>query len=275
MVIRPKTSWLDLHLRDLWRYRDLLFLFVKRDFVSMYKQTILGPLWFIIQPILTTFMFVIIFDRVAGIPTDGAPPALFYLSGLVIWNYFSTCLTKTATTFTTNAAIFGKVYFPRLIVPLSNVMSSLITFGIQLGILLVIMGYFYFFLEADIRFNGYVLLIPFLLVLIAGLGLGWGIIISSLTTKYRDLAHLVTFGVQLLMYATPIIYPLSFLSGKYKAIILANPITPLVEVFRYALLGVGEFSLWFLVYSFLSTFFTLLVGVLIFNRVEKSFMDVV
>ncbi|CAN5879432.1 ABC transporter permease [soil metagenome] len=275
LVIKPKTSWFDLHLQDLWRYRDLLFMFVKRDFISMYKQTILGPLWFLIQPTLTTIMFLVVFNKVAEIPTDGAPPVLFYMSGLVIWNYFSTCLTKTASTFTSNSGIFGKVYFPRLIMPLSNVISSLISFGIQLGLLLAIMLYFYLFTDTTVQLNGYILLLPFLLMLIAGLGLGLGIIISSLTTKYRDLAYLVSFGVQLLMYATPVIYPLSFMSGKYKAFIMANPITPIIEMFRYSVLGVGEFSVGFVAYSVFFTALVLVIGVLIFNKVEKSFMDVV
>jgi lipopolysaccharide transport system permease protein len=212
---------------------------------------------------------------VAEIPTDGAPPVLFYMSGLVIWNYFSTCLTKTASTFTSNSGIFGKVYFPRLIMPLSNVISSLISFGIQLGLLLAIMLYFYLFTDTTVQLNGYILLLPFLLMLIAGLGLGLGIIISSLTTKYRDLAYLVSLGVQLLMYATPVIYPLSFMSGKYKAFIMANPITPIIEMFRYSVLGVGEFSVGFVAYSVFFTALVLVIGVLIFNKVEKSFMDVV
>ena len=275
LIIKPKTSWFDLHLQDLWRYRDLLFMFVKRDFVAMYKQTILGPIWFLIQPLLTTVMFIIVFDKVAKIPTDGAPPALFYLSGLVIWNYFASCLNKTATTFTDNAGIFGKVYFPRLIVPLSNVISALISFGIQMALLLLLLGYFYFILDYPIAFNSYIFLLPFLLLLVAALGLGMGIIISSVTTKYRDLVFLVSFGVQLLMYATPVIYPLSFFSGKYKLFLLANPITPLMEVFRYSVLGVGEFNFWHLIYSFIFTILTLLAGVILFNRVEKSFMDVV
>ncbi|RDC66105.1 hypothetical protein AHMF7616_04736 [Adhaeribacter pallidiroseus] len=250
-------------------------MFVKRDFVSLYKQTILGPLWFIIQPILTTFMFVVIFDKVAGIPTNGIPSTLFYLSGLVIWNYFSTCLNTTSNTFAANAGIFGKVYFPRLIVPLSSVFSALISFGIQMGILIVLISYYYFVLKVNIHFNYYVFFIPFLLLIIAALGLGLGIIISSLTTKYRDLVFVVTFGVQLLMYATPIIYPLSFLSGQYKTFILANPIAPIVEVFRYSLLGVGEFNAWYISYSVVFTIITLAIGVLIFNKVEKSFMDVI
>ncbi|QHT65780.1 ABC transporter permease [Rhodocytophaga rosea] len=275
LIIKPKTNWFDLHLYDLWRYRDLLFMFVRRDFVSVYKQTILGPLWFIVQPLLTTLMFIIVFDKVAEIPTDSAPPALFYLSGLVIWNYFSSCLTKTATTFTANENLFGNVYFPRLIVPLSNVLSALIGFGIQLLLLLVLIAYFYFFLNSTIHFNTYIFLIPFLLLIVAALGLGLGIIISSVTTKYRDLTFLITFGVQLLMYATPVIYPVSFFKGKYKAFLLANPITPLIEVFRYSLLGIGEFNIWYISYSFLFTFITLLIGILIFNRVEKNFMDVI
>jgi lipopolysaccharide transport system permease protein len=274
LIIKPKTSWFDLHLEDLWRYRDLLFMFVKRDFVSVYKQTILGPLWFVIQPILTTIMFVVIFGNVANIPTDGAPPMLFYMSGLVMWNYFATCLNKTATTFTANAAIFGKVYFPRLIMPLSTVISALISFGIQMGILLVMLAHYYLQGE-QINPNGFLLLMPMLILLIGLLGLGIGIIISSLTTKYRDLTYLVTFGVQLLMYATHIIYPLSFVEGKLKTIILANPITPLVEIFRYSMLGVGIFDVWHLLYSISFTLCTLFIGVLIFNKVEKSFMDVV
>jgi len=275
LIIRPKTSWFDLHLYDLWRYRDLLLMFVRRDFVSLYKQTILGPLWFIVQPLMTTFMFVIVFDKVAEIPTDGVPPALFYLSGLVVWNYFSTCLTKTSNTFNSNAEIFGKVYFPRLVVPLSNVISALISLGIQLMLLFVLLGYFYFFHDSGINLNRYLVFLPFLLILIALLSLGLGIIISSLTTKYRDLVFLVNFGVQLLMYATPVIYPLSFFEGKYKVLILANPLTPIIEIFRYSILGVGEINIWHVAYSVLFTTITLLLGVLVFNRVEKSFIDVV
>lgn len=272
---KPKTSWFDLHLKDIWTYRDLLLMFVKRDFIAVYKQTILGPLWFLIQPLLTTIMFILVFDKVANIPTDSAPPALFYLSGLVIWNYFSSCLNKTSVTFTANAGIFGKVYFPRLIIPLSNVVSALIGFAIQLLLLLILIAYYVWFLDSNIQLNTYLIFIPFLLLLVAALGLGVGIIISSLTTKYRDMIHLVTFGTQLLMYATPVIYPLSFFEGKYRLFILANPLTPIIELFRYSLLGVGEFHLWHLLYSTSITFLSLLIGVLIFNRIEKSFMDVV
>lgn len=275
LVIRPKRSWIDLQLHELWQYRDLLIMFVRRDFISVYKQTILGPLWFFIQPLLTTLMFVIVFDKVAGIPTDGAPPALFYLSGIVVWNYFSACLNKTAITFSANSGIFGKVYFPRLIVPLSYVVSGLISFVIQLAMLILLIGYFYFFFGADLYLNIYILVIPFCLMLLAALGLGFGIIISSLTAKYRDLIHLISFGIQLLMYATPVIYPLSFFTGKYKMFILLNPLTPVIELFRYSLLDVGEFSIFSIAYSAIFICITLLIGVVIFSRVEKSFMDVI
>ncbi len=275
LIIKPKASWFDLNLHDLWRYRDLLFMFVRRDFVSAYKQTILGPLWYLIQPLLTTIMFIVVFDKVAEIPTDGAPPALFYLSGLVIWNYFAACLNKTSVTFTANASIFGKVYFPRLIMPLSNVVSALIGFGIQLALLFVLLVYFQVFLEVPFYFNGYLALMPLLLLLVAALGLGFGIIISSLTTKYRDLALLVGFGTQLLMFATPVIYPLSFFEGKYKTFMLANPLTPIIELFRYSILGVGDFNMTYLTYSICFTLMALAIGVLIFNKIEKSFMDVI
>jgi lipopolysaccharide transport system permease protein len=274
LEIKPKSGLLELHLNEVWRYRDLLWMFVKRDFTATFKQTILGPLWFIIQPLLTTVMFMLVFTKVARIPTDGVPPAVFYLSGLTIWNYFATCLTKTSTTFTTNAAIFGKVYFPRLVVPLSTVISSLISFGIQLGLLLVVMIYYAAKGQA-VYPNGYVVLIPFLLLLIALLGLGLGIIVSSLTTKYRDLSLLVGFGVQLAMYATPVIYPLTFLSEKYKTIVALNPLAPLIESFRYALVGSGTFEPTQLVYSIIVTLVVLFIGVILFNRVEKTFMDVV
>jgi len=274
MVISPKNNWFDLNLKDVWRYRDLLFMFVKRDFVSIYKQTILGPLWFLIQPILTTAMFIVVFKNVAKIPTDGIPPALFYLSGLTIWNYFSTCITKTSTTFVSNASIFGKVYFPRLIMPLSNVVSNLIAFAIQLALLITFMVW-YAFHGYVFHFSKYLLLIPVIIILLAAMGLGIGIIISSLTTKYRDLSFLITFGIQLLMYATPVIYPLSYLSDKYKTFILLNPITPLIEIFRLAILGTGTFNIWYLLYSIVFAILSLIFGIMIFNQVEKSFMDTV
>ena len=274
LEIRPKSNWCDLQLKDIWRYRDLLMLFVRRDFVSVYKQTILGPLWFFIQPILTTITFTVIFGNVAQISTDGLPKILFYMSGIVAWSYFADCLDKTSATFVNNANIFGKVYFPRLIVPLSIVISNLLKFAVQFLLFLLFLVYF---LVTDplLHPNLYILLTPFLLIIMAGLGLGFGIIISSLTTKYRDLRFLITFGIQLLMYATPIVYPLSVLPEKYKIFILANPMTSIIETFKYAYLGVGEFSWLSLSYSFGVMTIILLLGVMIFHKVEKSFMDTV
>lgn len=274
LVIRPKTRWFDLHLTDLWRYRDLVMLFVRRDFVSTYKQTILGPLWFIIQPLLTTLTFTVIFGSIAKLSTDGLPKILFYMSGITAWNYFAQCLMSTSDTFNANAGLFGKVYFPRLAVPVSIVISNLIKFGIQLGLFL---GFYFYFMATGtaIRPTSHLLLLPLLLLLMATLGLGSGIIVSSLTTRYRDLRYLVQFGVQLLMYSTPVIFPLSKLSGQYRWIMLVNPMTPLIETFRYAFLGAGTFSWGLLVFSVTASSLTLLVGVLLFNHVEKTFMDTV
>ena len=227
MVIKPKRHWFDINFNELWKYRDLIALFVRRDFVAKYKQTILGPLWFIIQPLLTTLMFTVVFGKIAKIPTDGLPPMLFYLSGITAWNYFAESLKATSNTFVTNASIFGKVYFPRLAIPISVVVSNLILFVVQFLFLVVFMLIFYFS-GASFSPNIFVLLLPVLLILMAGLGLGFGIIISSLTTKYRDLTYLVAFGIQLWMYATPIVYPLSELSGTFRKAALANPITIVV-----------------------------------------------
>ena len=274
MVIQPKRNLLEVNLKEIWQYKDLIYLFFRRDFVAKYKQTILGPLWFIIQPLFTTIMFTIVFGKIAGISTDGLPKMLFYMAGTVSWTYFSQCLTGTANTFTTNAGIFGKVYFPRLTVPISIVISNLITFGIQFSFLLVFMLYFGL-RGASIHPNLYVLLIPFLILLMAGLGLGFGIIISSLTTKYRDLANLVAFGVQLWMYATPIVYPMSTLPEKYRVYILANPMSSIIETFRYSLLGAGTVNSAHLLYISIFTVVILTVGILIFNKVEKTFMDTV
>jgi len=274
MVLRPKRSLLDINLKELWQYRDLIMLFVKRDFVSKFKQTILGPLWFIIQPLLTTIMFTIIFGNIAGIPTNGIPKILFYMSGIVGWTYFSTCLNETSQTFIKNASIFGKVYFPRLALPISVVISNLVSFVIQFVFLLFFLAYF-MIKGSDVSPNFLVLWIPFLVLLMAGLGLGFGIIISSLTTKYRDLTHLVTFGVTLWMYATPIIYPLSGIPEKYRLFVLANPMTAVVETFKTSLLGVGQINYLHLLYSFCFTIVLLVVGVIIFNKVEKTFMDTV
>ncbi len=274
LVIRPKTRWFDLHLTDLWRYRDLVMLFVKRDFVATHKQTILGPLWFIIQPLLTTLTFTLIFGNIAQLSTDGLPKILFYLSGITAWSYFSQCLINTSDTFSANASLFGKVYFPRLAVPVSIVISNLIKFAIQLALFLAF--YFYFLVKgAPIRPTWALLLLPVLLLLMAALGLGSGIIVSSMTTRYRDLRYLVQFGAQLLMYSTPVIIPLSKLPAQYRWIMLANPMTPIIETFRYSLLGTGTFSWGLLSFSAAATLFILVIGVLLFNHVEKTFMDTV
>ncbi|MDO9546661.1 MAG: ABC transporter permease [Pelolinea sp.] len=274
MIIKPQRRLLDLHLGDLWRYRDLVMLFVRRDVVSVYKQTILGPLWYLIQPLLTTITFTVIFGSIAKLPTDSLPQFLFYMSGTVIWTYFAECLTKTSNTFVNNANLFGKVYFPRLAVPVSILISNLITFAIQFGLFLVFMGYFALRGFA-FQPNLWTLLTPVLVLMMAGLGLGFGIVISSLTTKYRDLRFLVQFGIQLIMYATPVIYPLSSIPERFQVLIKLNPMTPIVEAFRYAYLGAGSFNLMQLLYSFGFMVIIVMVGVVIFNRVEATFMDTV
>lgn len=273
-IIEPRTSLLDLRLGDVWRYRDLVMLFVRRDFVSNYKQTILGPLWFFIQPLLTTLIFYIIFGRVAQLGTDGIPPFIFYLAGNTVWSYFSQSLTAVSTVFTTNAAMFSKVYFPRLTMPLSIVISNLVRFGIQFGLFLIVWVY-YLFTSSAIHPNVLLLLAPLLVLLMGLLSLGLGMIFSALTTKYRDLAMLLTFGVQLALYATPVIYPLSKVPAKYKWLILANPMSAITETFRVGFLGSGTFSWLYLGYSTVATLLILLAGTLIFNKVEKSFTDTV
>lgn len=273
-VIQPRTRLLDLGLADVWRYRDLVMLFVRRDFVSTYKQTILGPIWFFIQPLLTTITYVVIFGNVAKLSTDGMPQLLFYLAGITIWNYFAQTLTSTSTVFTANAHIFGKVYFPRLTMPLSIVLSNLVRFGIQFALFLACWT-FYLVTTDVVKPNAFILLTPVLVALMGLLSLGLGMIFSSMTTKYRDLAMLLTFGVQLLMYATPVIYPLSSLSPEYRWLIMANPVSSIVETFRYAFLGAGTFSWGMLGYSALITLLVLLTGTIIFNKVEKSFTDTV
>jgi lipopolysaccharide transport system permease protein len=276
LVIEPKSHLLQLNLKEIWRYRDLLQLFVRRDFVAQYKQTILGPIWHIIQPVFTTLIYLLIFSRIANIPTDGIePPILFYMSGITIWNYFSACLTNTSTTFTANAAIFGKVYFPRMVLPLSIVISNIVRFGIQFLLLLVFM-FFYYFKGYPIHVSFTWLFIPVLIFIMAGIGLGLGIIISSLTTKYRDFAVLLTFAIQLGMYATPIVYPSSFLlNTSYKWIIEINPLSSIVECFRFSLFGKGTFTAGNLAYSGIFMLVVLFIGTIIFNKVEKSFMDTV
>lgn len=274
LIITPRKKWYDLQLRDVWRYRDLIMLFVRRDFVSRYKQTILGPLWLIIQPIFTSLIFTVVFGQIARLPTDGLPQILFYLSGTVLWHYFSNCLTGTSNTFVANAGIFGKVYFPRLVTPISIVISNLITLIIQFT---MFMGFWlYFFLRgSDIQLTAWAFALPLLIFLMAGLGLGFGIIISSLTTKYRDLTYLVGFGVSLWMYVTPIIYPVSSIPQSFRWIADINPITPIVETFRAGFLGAGDASWLRLAYSAGFMLVVLFIGVVIFNRVEKTFIDTV
>ena len=278
LVIKGQSSLFDLKFNDLWQYRDLLLMFVKRDFVSFYKQTILGPLWFFIQPIFTTIVFTFVFGNLAGISTDGLPQQLFYLSGITAWNYFSDCLTKTSTVFKDNASIFGKVYFPRLIMPLSIVVSNLVRFGVQLLLLVCMMLYFYLFPVEGSSFTitSAIFLFPILVLLMALLGLGLGLIITAMTTKYRDLTFLVTFGVQLLMYATTVIYPLSYAREKgYGYIVEYNPMTGIIEAFRYAFLGKGEFTFGSLSYSIIVTIVILFLGIVVFNKTEKNFVDTI
>ena len=261
-------------LKSILSYKDLLFLFVKRDFISQYKQTILGPVWFFIQPVLTTITFTIIFGNFAKISTDGIPQVLFYLTGITFWNYFSDCINKTSNTFFLNQGLFGKVYFPRLIVPLSVVITNLMKFSIQLILLLSIWLYFHFE-NQDIFVQNTIFLFPILVLSMALLGLGIGLIISSLTTKYRDLSFLVTFGVQLLMYLSPIVYPLSIIPKDYKLFFLINPMTSIIETFKHGFIGTGSFSITWLLYSILTSILLFFLGIRIFTKIEKSFIDTV
>lgn len=276
LVIRPKVGWFEFNFREIWRYRDLVVLFVKRDFAAHYAQTVLGPVWHFIQPILTTLVFLLVFSRIANIPTDGIHPILFYMAGITMWNYFSICLTTISNTFIINANIFGKVYFPRIILPVSTVASNVIRFGIQF-LLLIVTIIILFINGSDVHvtlLNW--IFIPFLVLVMAGFSLGFGIIIASITAKYRDFSVLLTFAVQLGMYATPIAYPMSHLSkSKIAWVIEANPLSPLVECFRYCLFGKGTFTQETLLYSFSCSIAVVVIGFLLFNRVEKKFMDTV
>ena len=280
-VIKPRNKLFEVNLKEVWAYRDLLTLFVKRDIITQYKQTILGPLWWLIQPALTVIMYMVVFGGIAGIPTDGIPQPLFYLAGVCMWQYFADCLNKTSNTFVSNANIFGKVYFPRLIMPISNTVSNLVRFGIQFGLFVIV--YLFYVIGGTVACpNWYMLLFPLLVLMMAGLALCFGIIISSMTTKYRDLQILFTFFVQLWMYATPIVYPLSQVKGKVVAgfdlynVMCINPVTPVIETFKHAALGAGEFIGWgWLAYSFGFMVLVLALGILIFNKVQKSFMDTV
>lgn len=277
IVIEPKNSLFRLDLKEVWQYRDLLVMYIKRDIVTFYKQTILGPLWFLIQPLFTTLMFMFVFGGIAGISTDGLPQPLFYMAGLLCWNYFAECLNRCSDTFNANQNVFGKVYFPRLVVPLSVVVSGMVKMGIQFGLFLLI--YLYYVIKGDsFHINAYAFLFPLLVLMLAGLGLGFGLLISSLTTKYRDLRFLITFGVQLWMYATPVIYPLSVMQQshrQYMWLIVANPLTSIIETFKFGFLGEGTFSWWYLGYSFLFTLVIMLWGMVTFNKVQRSFMDVI
>lgn len=273
-VIRPHRGLFSVPLAEIWAYRDLLLLLVRRDFVALYKQTVLGPIWFIIQPVMMTIVFTIVFGNIANISTDGVPHTVFYLAGITMWTFFADAFTKTSETFILNANIFGKVYFPRVIVPLSVVLSGLLKFAVQFAILIAFVVYFTMTTEI-VRPNWVVLLLPVLLLMMGALGLSLGMIISALTTKYRDLRFLMQFGVQLLMYATPVIYPVSTLPEAYRVYILANPITPIVETFRYAFVGRGDFDPMHLAYSGGVILVLLMIAAVIFNQVEKNFMDTV
>jgi lipopolysaccharide transport system permease protein len=274
-IIESRNNLFDLKLKETWAYRDLLLLFVKRDFVAFYKQTILGPLWFLIQPLFTMGVYIFVFGNLAGISTDEIPQPLFYLSGIAAWTYFSECLLKTSTVFKDNANIFGKVYFPRLIIPLSIVVSNLVRLGINLFVLVLTMVYCLLFTNASFQPSWYILSLPWLVILMAVQSLGLGMIVSALTTKYRDLALLVTFGVQLLMYTTTIIYPLSSLTGTMRVVIGLNPMTGVIEGMRKGLLGVGTFDVYSMIYTSFMSFAFLFLGILIFNKVEKNFVDTI
>jgi lipopolysaccharide transport system permease protein len=274
MVLRPRRHWWDLRFGELWGARELVMLFVWRDFVSLYKQTVLGPLWYVVQPLATTVVFTIIFGRIAGMSTQGVPQFLFYMAGTTVWSYFASSLTKTSQTFNANAGMFGKVYFPRMSVPVAAVISNLIGFAIQLAVFL---GFFIYYLlaGADIHPNGYIALLPVLVVIMAALGLGFGIVVSASTTRYRDLQYLVAFGTQLAMYCTPIVYPLSSVQGKLRILVLTNPMTGVVEMFRFGFFGTGGASVGLLAYSAVFAVALLVLGTLLFNRVEQTFMDTV
>jgi lipopolysaccharide transport system permease protein len=274
--IKPKNKLLSIDFKEIWQYRDLMLLFVKRNIITQYKQTILGPLWYFIQPIMTTVMYMVVFGGIAKISTDGLPQPLFYLAGISFWQYFADCLNKTSNTFVSNAGIFGKVYFPRLVTPLSDVISNLVRFAIQFVLFLIVYAYYAIFTDVQIHTNWYILLLPLLIVMLAGLALGFGILFSSMTTKYRDLQLLLSFFVSLWMYATPVIYPLSTITNDtLKLVMQLNPLTGIVEFFKYGMLGVGCHDWWMLGYSFTFMVVLLALGIVVFNKVQRSFMDTV
>lgn len=274
-VIEPKRSLFDVNIKEIWHYRDLILLFVRRDFVSQYKQTILGPLWIFIQPIFTTITFLFVFNKIAKLSTNGINATLFYMSGITLWNYFADCLTKTSNTFVSNAGVFGKVYFPRLVTPISIVLSSLIKLAIQLSLFVLVYIAFLILGTQSFSINFSILLLPLYVLTMAVLGFGLGVLFSSLTTKYRDLSYLLVFGIQLMMYATPVIYPLSSTDGKLRTFLLLNPMTAIIENFKYSVFGQGEFLVSGIVYSVCFSLLVAIVGIIVFNQVEKTFMDTV
>ena len=273
-IIQPSNGWFDIKFKEIWNYRDLIVMMVKRDFVAFYKQTILGPLWYLLQPLFTTIVFTVIFGQIAKLPTNGLPQVLFYLSGTVMWNYFAACLNTTSNTFVANAAIFGKVYFPRLVIPIAVVITNMLSFGIQFLLFLSILLFFIYQGAVPIP-NLWILVTPLLLLQMGCLGLGCGIIVSSMTTKYRDLSLLITFGVQLWMYATPVAYPVSMVSGLMRWVLIVNPMTAIIEIFRYAFLGGELIPLWYWGISGTMTVILLMISIVLFSKVEKNFMDTV
>lgn len=275
LVIKPQSKWWDLQLKEIWDYRDLILIFVRRDIVAIYKQTVLGPLWFFLAPIFTVIAYNFVFGTIANMETDGVPKPLFYLSGTTLWGYFQTCFTATSNTFTSNANIFGKVYFPRMVAPISTILSSLLKFGVQMLMFFAFLGYYMFFEENDVHITNWVFLFPLLVVMMGGLSLGLGIIISAMTTKYRDLKNFIGFGVTLLMYVTPVIYPVSSVPESYSWFIRYNPITPIIEAFRLGFTGAGTVNALDLLYSGSFIMVILLIGALMFHQVEKTFMDTV
>ena len=274
-IISPNRKLLDIRLKEVWQYRDLMFIFVKRDFAGAYKQTLLGPVWFFISPFITVIMYTFVFNTIAGINTDGIPPAIFYMTGTILWNYFNQCFISSSGTFINNAGIFGKVYFPRLISPLSTILSNLVKFFIQLGVLITLILYYVYAKGFAVHINIYILLFPVLIVLMAGLALGIGIITSALTTKYRDFQLFINYGVAMLMYVTPVIYPISQVPAQFKPYLMLNPLAPIIETFRYSIFGLGSFSWGALGYTTAFMFVVLIIGIVIFNQVEKTFMDTV
>ena len=275
IVIQPSKGLFNINFREIWSYRDLVLLLVKRDFIAFYKQTILGPLWFAIQPILTTAVYVLLFNKVAHVSTEGVPPILFQMAGITCWMYFSEVLVKTSDTFIANASIFGKVYFPRIVLPLSITMSSMIRLGIQMGLFFCVWAYYYFFTDANIHVTWAAALLPVIILLMGLQALGLGIIISSLTSKYRDLKYLLTFGIQLLQFTTTVAIPLSQATGTLRSIFGYHPFTAIIETFRFGFLGSGQFYQDYFTYSVIVTFVFLTIGLLIFNKIERTFMDTV